>query len=250
MRLAKLVKALLAAGALITGCARVGAPGGGPADTTPPEVLATEPADGATWVPLDSVIRIAFSEEMNRVATERAFSLEPPVKLKNLKWDGLALVAKPESALPESTTFVVRIDEGADDYHGVKLEGRVSVTFSTGPSLDTGAISGIVTRDGDPVPGATVWACRGPVMTTDGVVRRCRYSATTDRDGTFSIAGVAASETPYLVLAFIDFNEDDVYSVDEEAGVIADVRASIAEPGTVAEGITLELEDSSEVEGP
>jgi hypothetical protein len=240
------VLATLAAG----GCARVGPPGGGPEDTTPPEVLSTQPAAGATGVPVDTVVRIEFSEDMNRVAVERAFSLEPEVDLKNLAWDGRSLVVRPESDLPDSTTFVASIASGVDDSHGVGLEGDFSLTFSTGPTIDTGIIAGEVTRDGRPVEGATVWACRRSLVTEEGAVWPCRYSVSTGPEGTFRITGVAVSERPYVVLGFVDADEDDVYSVNEEEGVIADVVASISEPGDAAEGIKLELMDASGLDSP
>ena len=87
--------ALALALALISGCARVGPPTGGPADSTPPEVVTTVPEDGVTGVGRDTEIRIEFSEEMNRVSVERSFSIAPDVKLRNPRWDGTAFVARP-----------------------------------------------------------------------------------------------------------------------------------------------------------
>ena len=87
--LAGLALALAAAG-----CARVGPPGGGPEDTTPPEIVSTEPADGATEVTRDASLRLVFSEDMDRVSAERAFSVEPGLEFRNLRWDGDVLVAR------------------------------------------------------------------------------------------------------------------------------------------------------------
>ena len=238
--------ALALALALISGCARVGPPTGGPADSTPPEIVTTVPENGATGTERDTEIRIEFSEEMNRVSVERGFSIAPDVKLKNLRWDGTALLGRPVAELPDSTTFVVELTESAEDYHGVALEEPFVLMFSTGATLDTGVISGAVTMLGEGVSGATVWACRRSVTTEGGVVRSCRYATLTAADGTFRIAGVAASERPYVLLAFVDADEDDVYSVHEETGRIADAGALIDAPGTTAAGIQIELADSLE----
>jgi hypothetical protein len=238
--------AALVASALAAGCARVGAPGGGPADTIAPEVISTEPVDGVVGVPRDTGVRLQFSEPMNRVSVERAFSVEPEVELKNLRWDGETLVARPESELPDSTTLTVTIAESAADHHGVALEAPFVLMFSTGASLDTGIIGGAVSRFGEGVPGAIVWACRGEAVPDSGVIRGCRYATTTGSGGEFRITGVAASERPYSVLAFIDTDEDNVYTVGTEAGRVAETAARIDTVGATATGIRIELSEDLE----
>ncbi len=242
--------ALALALAFISGCARVGLPPGGPEDSTPPEVVTTVPENGATGAGRDTRITIEFSEEMNRLSVERGFSIEPTVKLRNLMWDGAALVARPVAELPDSTTFVVRITESALDYHGVAIEEPFVMMFSTGGTLDTGVISGAVSMMGEGVPGATVWACRRSLSTVGRFVRSCRYATVTAADGTFRIVGVAASERPYVLLAFVDTNEDNVYSLREETGRIAETAALIDGPGATAAGIQIELADALDEEAP
>ena len=122
------------------------------------------------------------------------------------------------------------------------MAGPFVLMFSTGPTVDTGVITGEVTRSGDPVSGATVWACRRAVRANDGSIEPCRYSAVTGADGTFRIEAVAASERPYVLLAFVDADEDGVYSVTDEEGVIASLEALVDEPGASASGIKMELE--------
>jgi len=235
---------------LAAGCARVGPPGGGPPDTTPPEVVSTTPADGAVEVPLDASVRIEFSEDMNRLSVERAFSITPRIDLRNLRWEATTLVATPEEALPESTSFVVRVGESADDYHKVKLEEAFTFAFSTGPTVDSGVIAGEVTRAGEPVEGATVWACARSVRAEDGELRPCRYAVESAADGSFLIGAVAASERPYTLVAFVDIDGDGVYTVAEEEGAIADADAVIAEPGATATGVRIELTDPSALDIP
>ncbi len=226
------------------GCARTAPPGGGPADSTPPVVTATEPSDGATLVDADTEIRIAFSEEMKRVTVERAFSLAPRVALDNLRWIGRALVALPTDALPDSTTFVVTIDETAQDYHGVAIETTHVFSFSTGERLHTGRISGRVSMGGQPVAGAAVWACRGPVTPdAEGRITSCGYTTVSAEDGTFLIAGVRETAVPYTLLAFADGDGDDAYSVGDETGKISDAAAVVDEPGREATGVELVLQE-------
>lgn len=242
MRRATAALALAALAALAASCARTGPPGGGPEDTTPPEVVSTHPEEGATGVARDTVVRIAFSEEMRRVSVERALSVAPDTVSMTLSWEGRALLARPRRALPDSTTLVLTLGESAQDYHGVPLGAPFVLAFSTGPSVDTGVISGTVTSLGEPVAGAVVWACRRPPGTGPaGLLEPCRYSAVTAEDGAFRIERVAASDRPYTLVAFVDGNGDGGYSVREERGVIADAAALIVEPGATALGIHIEL---------
>lgn len=235
--------ALLAASiVLCTGCARTGPPGGGPPDSTPPVVEATLPADGETRVDASAEIRITFSEEMDRVSVERAFSITPSVGLRNFTWDGASIAARPADALPDSTTFSVGVAETAQDYHGVAMETPLTFSFSTGETIDTGSISGLVVSAGEPVAGATVWACRStPRPDGTGKIRSCTYQDRTEANGTFFIGGVRASETPYTLFAFVDLDGDGVCSVDTENGQIGNERAAIGEYGDEATGIVIDL---------
>lgn len=236
--------------ALGAGCARVAPPPGGPPDTTPPEVVSTVPVDGATRVDRDTDIRLEFSEEMNRVSAERELSVAPPVELRNHSWDGRTLVARPVGELPDSTTFTVRVAKSARDYHDVAMETPFELTFSTGSVIDTGVIEGVVTMLGENLPGVTVWACRGGVRTEGDFVMPCRYAAVTGEAGDFVISGVAESERPYTLLAFVDSDGDGVYSVSGETGIIAETVAVIDGPGVSASGVRIEIPSLTEGPGP
>jgi hypothetical protein len=81
-------------------------------------------------------------------------------------------------------------------------------------------------------------------------MRPCRYSVETDATGSFLIDAVAASERPYALVAFVDLDEDGVYSVTEEEGAIADSDAVISEAGATATGIRIELTDPYDMDAP
>jgi hypothetical protein len=247
------IAAALAALAVV-GCARTAPPGGGPADTTPPFVESTTPADGDTLVDPGTAVQIDFSEEMDRVSVERAFSVSPPVLFGRTDWRGKSFVARPSESLPDSTTFIVVINETARDYHGVAVEGPFSILFSTGRTIDTGVISGTVVSSNAPVAGATVWACVSPPAPNGlGQITPCHYQARTTPDGTFRITNVRASATPYTLFAFVDLNGDGVCSVDGEPGSVGEQPALIDEEGTEASGLVIELpgvQAPEEVENP
>jgi hypothetical protein len=205
-------------------------------------VESTVPENGDTSVDRESGIRIVFSEEMNRVSVERAFSISPIVRLHNFVWDGRSLVARPVEDLPDSTTFVVKVSATAQDYHGVAMEAPASLSFSTGETVDTGSISGLVVRSGEPLAGATVRACLGvpaPAQ-TDGP-DPCRYSARTEANGTFTLSAVAASERPYTLFAFVDADGDGLWSPETETGRAAEEDAAVDENGVAVTGVVIDL---------
>jgi hypothetical protein len=239
---ALLVLSVAISAGMLAACARTGPPGGGPVDSTPPTVEATVPENGETAVDVGTEIRIAFSEEMKRATAERSFSMSPPVGLRNFTWEGRSLIARPERELPDSTTFVVEIGEGAQDYHGVAMEVPVSFRFSTGETLDTGSISGVVVRSGEPLEGATVLACVGAGPASEGTLPNgCRYRTLTGGGGTFALNAVAASKRPYRLFAFIDADGDGLWQTETETGAAADTTAALYESGAAITGIIIDL---------
>lgn len=226
----------------LVGCARPGPPPGGPPDTTPPEVERTLPADGETLVDRDTVIEVEFSEEMDRSSVERAFSLAPELKLKNLRWRGRVLLVEPEGALPDSTTFVATVGKEAKDYHGVTIARERSFAFATGDAVAAGTLAGTVTVLAEPVGGALVWACEGDVKTDSlGVVAPCGYATTTSDDGGFVLANVRSSPTAYSLVAFVDRNGDGRYETGTETGWVVPLTARIEAPGDSVGGLSIEI---------
>jgi uncharacterized membrane protein len=81
-------------------------------------------------------------------------------------------------------------------------------------------------------------------------MRECRYATTTRGDGSFRISGVAAGDRPYTVLAFIDTDGDNVYTVGTETGRVAETAAVIDTVGAAATGIRIELSGDLEAPAP
>jgi hypothetical protein len=233
--------AMVLAACLSAGCARPGLPGGGPVDATPPAVVRTVPAAGATSVPPATPIEIEFSEEMSRDSVERAVSVVPEAELETFHWRGTTLSTS-AAGLPDSTTFVVTVGPGAQDYHGVALGVPRVFAFSTGPVVDDCVVTGSVGTSGAPVQGATVWLSRGPARPDSaGVFARSGRATTTGQDGTFRFTHVGASPSPYSIVAFLDADRDARYDPSRETGAIADAVARVAAPGDSVGGIDVVL---------
>ncbi|MCE9672802.1 Ig-like domain-containing protein [Myxococcus stipitatus] len=102
----------------------------GTADTTRPTVLTTFPLNESTQVKLDTKIRVAFSEPMNRPTV--SMSIQPPVKGINLTWDTQDSEATLTftNLLKENTRYTLTIE--GEDRAANALENPKSFFFTTG----------------------------------------------------------------------------------------------------------------------
>ena len=111
-------------------------------DLTPPTVTGTEPKDQSTGVALDAKISITFSEEMDHLSVQSAFSISPNVT-GNFTWNGSTMTFTPNSELMPGTTYFVKVEKSARDAHGNALANVYSFSFITkerGSSINGDAI--------------------------------------------------------------------------------------------------------------
>ncbi len=120
---------------------------GGTADTTPPTVIATGPASGATGVPTGTTVTGTFSEALNAATlTTTTFRVVPQGGSTaigatigyNAPADQATLT--PTAALAAGTTYVATLKGGVSgitDLAGNPLAADVSWTFTTASSTST-----------------------------------------------------------------------------------------------------------------
>ena len=137
-----LILAGLLAGVILTGCARRQGPPGGPRDTTPPDVLSFSPSDGSVNVRRDSTITILFSEKLDQRSLDQALWIEPTYLVPRIKMESKQATITMRELLPEDATVSVLISSRLADRKENRLAAPVQWTFSTGPTLAQGRISG------------------------------------------------------------------------------------------------------------
>ena len=210
---------------LLTACAKVGPPSGGPVDRTAPQIVSHFPERDATSVPLDATVEIVFSEEMERERTGEALFVAPEERL-HPRWRGRSLHLPID--LQPDRTYVITVGTGAKDLRGNALEKSFTFAFATGDRLNRGQIAGFVYRDHEPASGAHVWAYdlarfRGRVGEDAP-----HYRTQSGRDGSFAFARLAAGR--YRLLAFVDEDRDQSYDSGEWLGLsAADLEVSEAD---------------------
>ncbi|MCK4655755.1 MAG: Ig-like domain-containing protein, partial [candidate division Zixibacteria bacterium] len=148
---------LVASLILTLSCAKQQFPPGGPEDRTPPEILLTQPEHGSVGIDLQPTISITFSERMDRKRIREAVFVSPPPDGDiKIGWKKNSLRINFTDSLTPDKTYLVTIGSGATDEHNNKLEESFTLAFSTGETLDSGAIRGVIRENGQLFAGATI----------------------------------------------------------------------------------------------
>ncbi|HEY5910659.1 MAG TPA: Ig-like domain-containing protein, partial [Verrucomicrobiae bacterium] len=176
-----------------------------PADTTPPTVTFTDPANAATGVAINKKIAATFSEAMDPLTISTAtFTLNQgltPVA-GTLTYVGTTATFAPASNLAASTLYTATITTGVKDLAGNAMAGVFVWSFTTGAAPDTTAptVSFAVPANaatGVPISqkiAATFSEAMDPltISTTTFTLNQ----GSTPVPGTVSYAGVTATFTP------------------------------------------------------
>ncbi len=115
----------------------------GPApDTNAPTVISVHPADGATGVPINTLVTAFFSEPMNPLTiTTSTIRLACPAGTPVVGTVGYAVNGRvatfdPTGSLPSGTTCTATITTGVTDVAGNALASTFTWTFTTGAAPD------------------------------------------------------------------------------------------------------------------
>lgn len=214
------VRALVWAGATTAfalACAVSVPPSGGPEDKTPPGVVGSIPAAGSTGVDPGTAVAISFSEPMTRKGVERTLSFSPAIEYDEVKWDDRTLIIRVAGGLHPDTTYVVTLDRGYRDVHGVAATSAFELAFATSATLDTARIEGTVYFKREPTANGVVRCFRLPRDSsfTPESGRPDRQSVTTG-DGTYRLRYLSPRGDRFIVWAFEDRNRNGAYEPASE----------------------------------
>lgn len=111
----------------------IGGGDGSGSDTTPPTVVSTNPANGATSVPRNSTVSVTFSENVDSASvTNAAFSLDNGVT-GTIVVNGAVATLTPVPGLPASTVVTGTLSTAIKDRAGNPLAAPVTFQFLTAP---------------------------------------------------------------------------------------------------------------------
>lgn len=99
-----------------------------------PEVIFTDPFDGATNIPLNQIITATFNQPMNpETITLNSFTVSGPTPISgSISFLNSQVFFAPTSPLSPNTTYTARITTAAKDSLGNALQADYVWTFSTG----------------------------------------------------------------------------------------------------------------------
>jgi hypothetical protein len=107
-------------------------------EKVPPQVLNTLPADGATEVPVTSLVSATFSEPMssptintNTFTVKKADDTTPITGIVSLSSDGKTAIFDSTQDFSPNTKYVAAIDIGAEDLAGNVLVSAKRWSFTT-----------------------------------------------------------------------------------------------------------------------
>lgn len=214
---------------LITGCASVTSPTGGPRDEDPPQLIESNPATNQKNFK-GSSLELTFNELIKLKDPKEEILITPsPGKETKFIAKKNKLLIEPQNAWAENTTYSINFREGVQDLNESNPAENLRLAFSTGPIIDSLSISGSVKE---------TFSEKAPDKITVALYQRDTfniyshtptYFTKCDKAGKFSIQNLKSGA--YYLYAFDDKNKNlKVDSKTERFGFVV-------EPLTLIENI-------------
>lgn len=197
---------------LITACARMAAPGGGPEDETPPFITSVEPLPGPGYPDLKT-ITIEWSERLDDASV--TVFLYPKMNY-SLDINGSRIEIELESP-PGELPLVIHLPPEIQDRRGNRMGIPVDLAFSGADSLPTGMINlSMIRQGGGNIARRTLIELYRFLSDSTGdslLVRR----TVADSLGTADVQWL--EQGYYRILCYEDTDRSFVWNSEQEAGI-------------------------------
>ncbi len=209
---------------LAVACANIGNPSGGPRDEDPPIFVSSNPPQGATNVD-KTKINITFNELVNvKDAFSKVVVSPPSRQVPKVTSSGRNVTVTFDSLAPNTTYTIDFADAIEDNNEANKLQG-FAYSFSTGETIDTLRISGMVLDSRNLEPRQSILVGVHENLNDSAFVKDMLLRVTkTDDRGRFTIRGL--KEGIYRVFALEDKDNDYRYANPEEDLAFYEVTVS------------------------
>ena len=195
---------------LLSSCASIGSPDGGPYDETPPRVVECSPGNKSTDNDRRK-ISILFNEYIKMEnASEKVVVSPPQIEMPNIRAVGKRVKIDLYDSLRANTTYTIDFSDAIVDNNEGNPLGKYTYSFSTGGDIDTMEVSGTVlnAENLEPVKGILVGLYpidslfHDSLFQTQPLVRVAR----TNGSGQFTIKGVRHGQYHTYALQDMDGN--------------------------------------------
>ena len=208
---------------LVIGCAEVAAPPGGEVDRQAPRVIKTYPANASTGVSPSREIIFWFSEGILRPKSENAIFIAPrPKAAPELKWKADRLTILLAEQFEPNQTYVVSLAANISDWRNNRMDSSVTVAFTTGQTIDSGSVGGVVFQNDKPRSGILVGLYEstdpGTNINYDSVYPG--YMTSTAKDGSFRFKYLPTRH--FRLIAFEDINRNEKFNPEREPYAVSD----------------------------
>lgn len=202
--------------ALVTSCARVGAPTGGDEDETPPVLVKSSPEDGATGY-MGNIIQLTFDERIITRSIETDLILTPkPSGTFRVRVNKNILSLSFTEPFDENTTYSLSFGNTIQDITNNNPADGINLSFSTGDYIDSLSIQGKILNlyDQEPIENLLV-SLYSQNDSVDILTGAASYYSRTDSAGTYRFRNLPSGT--FRVYAVRDKNNNSQADSDKEA---------------------------------
>ena len=196
---------------MLYACANMASPNGGPYDEVPPKFISSTPAPGQLNYK-GKKVEILFDELVQvDKPTENVIVTPPQMSQPVIRANGRRVVVALEDTLKENTTYTIDFTNSIADNNEKNVLENFSFAFSTGPTIDTLQISGILLDAAtlEPMSGITIGVHTNLADSAFTTTPFVRTSRTNDR-GQFTIRNMAPGT--YRIYALEDVMRSYAYT--------------------------------------
>jgi uncharacterized protein (DUF2141 family) len=201
---------------LLSGCANIQRPMGGPKDVTPPRLLKATPPNMSRNFKA-KIIQLDFDEYFKLVNQYSEITMSPaqdkPPEYK-IKSKSLVIVLK--DTLQKNTTYVINFGKAIADVNEGNILKNFTYVFSTGPHIDSLSVSGTVTNTLTQKKEKDVTVMLFPIEKDSLYFGKKKPSifTSTDTAGNFSLNNLHDGD--YRIYALEEKAPDRIYNRDDE----------------------------------
>ena len=222
------------------------APSGGRKDTIPPMIVGISPLPGATDVPTrDTRIVFTFNEYVTVKNPGNLFLSPPQARAPRYRIRGKSVIVYFDNDLDSNTTYTLDITGAIADNNEGNLHPGFALTFSTGSTLDSMAVTGTVMDCNtlQPVKGATVLLYRD--LSDSAIFKGLPDAAIkTDDWGFFALRNIPDAE--FRLYAIQDEAGNNRYDADADKLAFIDsvLRPVLVASDTLPELLKYDMKDT------